>query len=131
VVQGKLDQKSSHFEVDYVIGRDIRKSDIGSIVNVLGAWCDNCDSMLKSIESQVDKVNTERTQHKEHKATLETKINDMKQQLKNQPMADDGDPDSRMDTERLNVGGERKKAAKGKGIRGSSKSGGSTSFWKQ
>ena len=48
----------------------------------------------------------------------------MKQQLKNQPMADDGDPDSRMDTERLNVGGERKKAAKGKGIRGSSKSGG-------
>ena len=52
----------------------IRKSDIGSIVNVLGAWCDNCDSMLKSIESQVDKVNMERTQHKEHKATLETKI---------------------------------------------------------
>merc|ERR1719192_703896 len=131
VVLGKLDQKSSCFEVDFVIGRDIRKIDIGSIVNVLGAWCDNCDSMLKSIESQVDKVNTERTQHKEHKATLETKINDMKQQLKNQPMADDGDPDSRMDTERLNVGGERKKAAKGKGIRGSSKSGGSTSFWKQ
>ena len=24
VVQGKLDQKCSHFEVDYVIGRDIR-----------------------------------------------------------------------------------------------------------
>ena len=24
VVQGKLDQKSSHFEVDYVIGRDLR-----------------------------------------------------------------------------------------------------------
>ena len=24
VIQGKLDQKSSHFEVDYVIGRDIR-----------------------------------------------------------------------------------------------------------
>ena len=43
-------------------------------MNVLGAWCDNCDSMLKSIESQVDKVNMERTQHKEHKATLETKI---------------------------------------------------------
>ena len=26
VVQGKLDQKSSHFEVDYVIGRDIRSA---------------------------------------------------------------------------------------------------------
>ena len=70
VVQGKLDQKSSHFEVDYVIGRDIRlvvktkefeetrnvifrKSDIGSIVSVLTAWCDNCDNMLRGIEGQV------------------------------------------------------------------------------
>merc|ERR1719188_1313027 len=114
VIQGKLDQKSSHFEVDYVIGRDIRKSDIGSIVSVLSAWCDNCDNMIKGIESQVDKVN------------------EMKQQLKNQPGDEDGCADSRMDTERMSVGGERcKKAAKGKGIRGSSKSGGSTSFWKQ
>merc|ERR1719158_2512689 len=114
VIQGKLDQKSSHFEVDYVIGRDIRKSDIGSIVSVLSAWCDNCDNMIKGIESQEDKVN------------------EMKQQLKNQPGDEDGCADSRMDTERMSVGGERcKKAAKGKGIRGSSKSGGSTSFWKQ
>merc|ERR1719282_2270433 len=115
VIQGKLDQKSSHFEVDYVIGRDIRKSDIGSIVSVLSAWCDNCDNMIKGIESQVDKVNVERQQH-----------------LRNQPGDEDGCADSRMDTERMSVGGERcKKAAKGKGIRGSSKSGGSTSFWKQ
>merc|ERR1719210_2980290 len=132
VIQGKLDQKSSHFEVDYVIGRDIRKSDIGSIVSVLSAWCDNCDNMIKGIESQVDKVNVERQQHLSHKNNLEAKINEMKQQLKNQPGDEDGCADSRMDTERMSVGGERcKKAAKGKGIRGSSKSGGSTSFWKQ
>merc|ERR1719188_184699 len=128
VIQGKLDQKSSHFEVDYVIGRDIRKSDIGSIVSVLSAWCDNCDNMIKGIESQVDKVNVERQQHLSHKNNLEAKINEMKQQLGDE----DGCADSRMDTERMSVGGERcKKAAKGKGIRGSSKSGGSTSFWKQ
>merc|ERR1719232_1150353 len=132
VIQGKLDQKSSHFEVDYVIGRDIRKSDIGSIVSVLNAWCDNCDNMIKGIESQVDKVNVERQQPLSHKNNLEAKINEMKQQLKNQPGEEDGCADSRMDTERMSVGGERcKKAAKGKGIRGSSKSGGSTSFWKQ
>ena len=47
VVQGKLDQKSSYFEVDFVIGRDIRKSDIGSIVSGLSGWCDNCDTMLR------------------------------------------------------------------------------------
>merc|ERR1719282_690570 len=131
VIQGKLDQKSSHFEVDYVIGRDIRKSDIGSIVSVLTAWCDNCDNMLRGIEGQVERVNGERREHLTHKAALDAKMNELKQQLKNQPLGDDGDPDSRMETERMGTSGERKKAAKGKGIRGSSKSGGSTSFWKQ
>merc|ERR1719357_1563861 len=126
VVLGKLDQKSSCFEVDFVIGRDIRKIDMGNIVSVLTAWCDNCDSMLTNIETQVDKVNKERGDHLRHKAALETKINEIKQTLKNQPSGEDGDPDSRMETER----GERreKKLAKGKGLRG--KNGGSSSFWK-
>jgi len=53
----------------------------------------------------------------------------VKQQIKNQPTGEDGDPDSRMDTERMDR--RDKKAAKGKGLRGSSKSGGSGSFWKQ
>merc|ERR1719483_1701624 len=61
VVQGKLDQKSSCFEVDFVIGRDIRKIDMGTIASVLTAWCDNCDSMLTNIETQVDKVNKEKS----------------------------------------------------------------------
>merc|ERR1719402_298637 len=52
VVLGKLDQKSSCFEVDFVIGRDIRKIDMGAIVSVLTAWCDNCDSMLTNIVSR-------------------------------------------------------------------------------
>ena len=29
VIQGKLDQKSSHFEVDWAMGRDIRKVRLG------------------------------------------------------------------------------------------------------
>merc|ERR1719419_577425 len=122
VVLGKLDQKSSCFEVDFVIGRDIRKIDIGAIVSVLTAWCDNCDSMLTNIESQVDKVNKEKADTNSHKAALEQKIN-------NQPTGEDGDPDSRMETERMDR--RDKKAAKGKGLRGSNKSGGSASFWKQ
>jgi len=129
VVQGKLDQKSSCFEVDFVIGRDIRKIDMGTIASVLTAWCDNCDSMLTNIETQVDKVNKEKSDHNSHKAALEQKINDVKQQIKNQPSGEDGDPDSRMETERMDR--RDKKAAKGKGLRGSSKSGGSGSFWKQ
>ena len=56
VILGKLDQKNCHFEVDFVIGRDIRKMDIGNIVGVLSAWCDNCDTTLTTIESQVRSV---------------------------------------------------------------------------
>ena len=43
-------------------------------------------------------------------------FSEIKQTLKNQPSGEDGDPDSRMETER----GERreKKLAKGKGLRG-------------
>ena len=97
--------------------------------------------MLTNIESQVEKVNKERGEHLQHKAALETKIkcvlwfsdragltllyfSDIKQQLKNQPGGEDGDPDSRMETERVITERRDKKAAKGKGLRGSSKSGG-------
>ena len=54
-VGGKLDQKARvfevvldsfyvgmiapNFQVDFVAGRDIRKMDIGDIVNVLQSWC--------------------------------------------------------------------------------------------
>ena len=71
---------------------------MGTIVSVLTAWCDNCDSMLTNIETQVssshvtlafddeqlgqtfdlclqvDKVNKEKTDTNNHKAALEQKI---------------------------------------------------------
>ena len=59
VALGKLDQKNSHFEVDFVIGRDIRKMDIGNIVGVLTSWCENCDSTLSTIETQVKRESQE------------------------------------------------------------------------
>merc|ERR1719334_1991086 len=126
VVLGKLDQKSSCFEVDFVIGRDIRKIDISSIVGVLSAWCENCDSMLSNIETQVDKVNKEKSDTIKHKAALDQKINDVKQRIKNQT-GEEGDPDSRMETENR----REKKGSKGsKGMRSSNKSGApSGSFW--
>ena len=47
---------------------------MGTIASVLTAWCDNCDSMLTNIETQVDKVNKEKSDHNSHKAALEQKI---------------------------------------------------------
>jgi len=123
VVLGKLDQKNSHFEVDFFIGRDLRKVDVGNIVNVLGSWTDTCDSILLNIENQVDRLNKEKQKQKDHKFGLEAKINEVKAQIKNQPGGDCEDPDSRMETERSDR--RDKKSTKGKGLRGSSKG----SFW--
>jgi len=125
IVLGKLDQKNSHFEVDYFIGRDIKKVDVGNIVNVLANWCDTCDSILLNIENQVEKLNKEKQKHTEHKANLEQKISEVKAQIKNQPGGECEDPDSRMETERSDR--RDKKSAKGKGLRGSSKG----SFWQK
>jgi len=124
VVLGKLDQKNCFFEVDFVVGRDIRKIDIGNIVGVLTSWCDNCDSTLSTIEAQVEKVNKQRCLTDKHKAELEQRISEVKAAVKSQGGEGD-DPDSRMDSERS----ERrdKKGGKGKGLRGAS----GKSFWKQ
>ena len=55
-------------------GRDIRKIDIGNIVQVLKSWGDNCEAVIDMIDKQVQKVNTEREDRKAHEKKLEEKI---------------------------------------------------------
>jgi len=134
-VGGKLDQKSRVFEVDFVSGRDIRRMDIGNIVNVLQSWGDNCDAVLDTIEKQVEKVNLEMNKKKAHEKMLEEKIVKVKEKAKQQQQNghDQDDPESRMEREgseggrgresRGRPGGNR---AKGKKIGGGLVGG----FWK-
>merc|ERR1712066_595286 len=98
VLQGKLDQKSKHFEVDYAMGRDIRKSDIGQISATLQQWCDNCDAMLGCIEKQVARANSMKQSHTEHKNGIEKQVQEIREQLKAKQQLTDApeDPDSRM-----------------------------------
>lgn len=135
VLRGKLDQKNSHFEVDYALGRDIKKADISGILSTLGTWCANCDSMLASIEQQVSRANSAKTTNLEHRAAVEKKAADTRAQLKTQQQLDGGgvgggsevDPDSRMEMDR-HPDRREKKAAKGKGgLRGAGK----TSWFQQ
>jgi len=101
IMTGKLDQKNSYFEVDYVIGRDIQPADYNGIISVLNGWCDTCDSMLTSVESQIDKLNDEKASKKAHKSDLEKTITALKANLKNQSTGEEWlDPDSRMESDR-------------------------------
>jgi len=128
VLRGKLDQRSSQFEVEFAMGRDIQRSDIVTIKDTLQAWCDSCDGMLACLESQVNKANTAKQSHIAHKKKIEQKIKDTRTQLKAQQLLVDSheDPDSRMDMDRERLR-DRNKGGKMKGLRGSGKSG----FWQK
>jgi len=126
VLQGKLDQKSKHFEVDYAMGRDIRKSDISQISATLQQWCDNCDAMLSCIDEQVLRANSMKEKYVEHKKEIERQVQETREQLKVKQQLSDAheDPDSRMEVDRER---REKKGSKVKGLRGSGK----TAFWQK
>jgi len=133
VLRGKLDQRSSQFEVDFAMARDIQRSDIVNIKDTLQSWCESCDGMLSCLEQQVNKANTLKQNHTAHKKMIEAKIKDIRHNLKNQQQMSavmDGheDPDSsrmmEMDRERAR---DRSKGGKTKGLKGSGKPG----FWQK
>uniref|UniRef100_A0A2K6N464 COP9 signalosome subunit 7B n=1 Tax=Rhinopithecus bieti TaxID=61621 RepID=A0A2K6N464_RHIBE len=63
IIQGKLDQRNQLLEVDFCIGRDIRKKDINNIVKTLHEWCDGCEAVLLGIEQQVLRANQYKENH--------------------------------------------------------------------
>jgi len=121
IMNGKLDQKRERFEVDFVIGRDIRQEDFGGIVSVLSSWCETCETVLNTIETQAEKLNEDKAAKKKHKEDFEATITDLKARIKNLPPGGEEDPDSRMDAERMD---RRDKKGKGKSRMGNNKG-----FW--
>lgn len=55
--------------MDYTIGRDIKPDDIKKIAETLADWCQSCESVLTTIETQIDRANANkslRIQHRDH-----------------------------------------------------------------
>lgn len=74
IIHGKLDQRNSQLEVDYAIGRDIQWNDIGNISATLQEWCDSCETVLSSIEKQIERANLEKARRTKHKETIEHEV---------------------------------------------------------
>ncbi|XP_040577665.1 COP9 signalosome complex subunit 7b [Lepeophtheirus salmonis] len=139
IIQGKLDQKSSHFEVDFAKGRDIKKEDISSIINTLTSWCDSCDGILSCLEQEANRANGLKAESIKHKNEVSTKHAILMRSAKDQQINDTviaDDPDSRMDVDRSICERRDKKGPsnKSKGTRTSgsantSKGGGN--FWQK
>lgn len=74
IIHGKLDQKNKQLEVDYAIGRDIRPEDIKKISATLQEWCDSCESVLQTIENQIDSANAAKAMRMKHNEDLEAEV---------------------------------------------------------
>ncbi|KAM6178821.1 COP9 signalosome complex subunit 7b isoform 2-T2 [Rhynchocyon petersi] len=74
IIQGKLDQRNQLLEVDFCIGRDIRKKDINNIVKTLHEWCDGCEAVLLGIEQQVLRANQYKENHNRTQQQVETEV---------------------------------------------------------
>ncbi|KAM4870671.1 COP9 signalosome complex subunit 7b isoform 2-T3 [Urocitellus parryii] len=82
IIQGKLDQRNQLLEVDFCIGRDIRKKDINNIVKTLHEWCDGCEAVLLGIEQQVLRANQYKENHHRTQQQVEAEVTNIKKTLK-------------------------------------------------
>ncbi|XP_053146818.1 COP9 signalosome complex subunit 7a isoform X1 [Hemicordylus capensis] len=131
VLRGSLDQRNQRLEVDYSIGRDIRREELSAITRTLQEWCQGCEVVLSSIEEQVSRAN----QHKEQQLGLKQQIEseqvaNLKKTIKvttaAAAAATSQDPEQHLSELREPAPGTNqrqasKKASKGKGLRGSAK----------
>ena len=74
IIQAKLDQSQSLLEVDTTIGRDIRPENTDVIKNTLESWCEACETVLQTLQTQVDRANIEKTARIQKKEQQEQEV---------------------------------------------------------
>lgn len=74
IIHGKLDQRKKQLEVDCTIGRDIKPDDVRKIADTLQQWCDSCESVLSTIEIQIDRANAAKGTFVAHNEDVEQEV---------------------------------------------------------
>ncbi|KAJ2122348.1 hypothetical protein IW147_003447 [Coemansia sp. RSA 720] len=59
ILMAKLDQKRRLVEIDFTVGRDVRKQDLPDIYAKLEAWSNTCEEALEKISADIETVNAE------------------------------------------------------------------------
>ncbi|XP_058832030.1 COP9 signalosome complex subunit 7 isoform X1 [Topomyia yanbarensis] len=119
IIHGKLDQKNKQLEVDYAIGRDIRKGDVKEIVGTLQEWCDSCETILACLENQIHRANSEKQKRLKHKEVIESEITNLKKLIKVQAGNDSDEAMATDSCREMSVGNtdSRKKSTKSKNLK--------------
>ncbi|KAJ1802781.1 hypothetical protein LPJ56_007115, partial [Coemansia sp. RSA 2599] len=56
LLSAKLDQQRQLIEVDYVIGRDVRKGDLQNIHSMLSEWATVCEEVVEDLSRNIEKA---------------------------------------------------------------------------
>ncbi|NXM36871.1 CSN7A protein, partial [Oxyruncus cristatus] len=130
VLRGSLDQRNQRLEVDYSIGRDIRREELSTITRTLQEWCQGCEVVLSGIEEQVSRANQHKEQQLALKQQIESEVANLKKTIKvttaAAAAATSQDPEQHLTELREPAPGTNqrqasKKTSKAKGLRGSAK----------
>uniref|UniRef100_A0A674H915 COP9 signalosome subunit 7A n=1 Tax=Taeniopygia guttata TaxID=59729 RepID=A0A674H915_TAEGU len=130
VLRGSLDQRNQRLEVDYSIGRDIRREELSTITRTLQEWCQGCEVVLSGIEEQVSRANQHKEQQLALKQQIESEVANLKKTIKvttaAAAAATSQDPEQHLTELREPAPGTNqrqasKKTSKAKGLRGSTK----------
>lgn len=57
--------------MDYAIGRDTQSNVLGCIVDTLQEWSDSCEAVLRCVEQQILRANSDKNQALKHKEAIE------------------------------------------------------------
>lgn len=72
-----MDQRKKQLEVDYTIGRDIKQEDIVKIAETLKDWCNSCETVLSTIEVQIERANAAKTSFNQHNEEIEKEVSEL------------------------------------------------------
>ncbi|XP_073250042.1 COP9 signalosome complex subunit 7a-like isoform X2 [Porites lutea] len=88
IIHGKLDQKNKQLEVDFAIGRDITPETVDRVTEVLQDWCEGCESVLRSIEKQIQRANSHKEKKQKQKSQVEVEVENLKKVIKASSQSD-------------------------------------------
>ena len=62
-------------EVDCVVGRDVSLPAVDAVIDKLSSWCNNCENVMKNIETEAIRANTEKESFQTHRSSIENEVN--------------------------------------------------------
>jgi len=83
LMQGKLDQRKSAFEVQSVMGRDLGPTEVDDMMNTLNHWLSGSEALCKTLEKKIESATQNYDRKKKEAQDLEKAKKETIENLKN------------------------------------------------